>query len=221
MEVWFRYEEFKNSHPFWEIPKIPAFFNGKIWKVDTPYWNTKKGKTIKKSKGRYPGDQPNNGIQGQQYYQQNPGHYSGQYNQQPYNQYPPPPMSQHPQYPQYSQQPGGQSMGQYPQQSGGQYPYQNPMNQYPGGQSVNYMQGQQYHSQRPREYHGDDNHSNNHQYRSRDRSNSRHSGSRTRTPSRQRSSNSDPRYYKDEETRDPPRGGDMNENNDPGYGGYH
>ena len=48
LEVWFREEDFKVSHPFWEIPKVPEFFNQKVWKADVPYWNTSKGKTIKK-----------------------------------------------------------------------------------------------------------------------------------------------------------------------------
>ena len=150
LEVWFREEDFKESHPFWEIPKIPDFFNGKVWKSDVPYWNTSKGKTIKKGRGKNFQQNQQMNYQMNPGQQQNPGYQQGQYSQQSHNQYPPPNTGP---YPQIQQQSGGQSGGHYPQHY---HQYQHNENQYPRGQSYRDMQGQQFTDHRPREpYFGD------------------------------------------------------------------
>ena len=67
MEVWFEFDDFKDTHPLWEIPAQQEFFNGKIWKDSTPYWLTQDKKTITSSnrnRNRDPRNQPSQSSQG-------------------------------------------------------------------------------------------------------------------------------------------------------------
>ena len=59
MEVWFELDDFKETHPLWEIPEEHEFFNAKTWKETTPYWNTQDKKTVNNNnQNRDPRSQP-------------------------------------------------------------------------------------------------------------------------------------------------------------------
>ena len=60
MEVWFEFDDFKETHPLWEIPEEHEFFNAKVWKEATPYWNTQDKKTVNSNRNRDPRSQPSN-----------------------------------------------------------------------------------------------------------------------------------------------------------------
>ena len=67
MEVWFEFDDFKDTHPLWEIPAQQEFFNGKIWKDSTPYWLTQDRRTVNNNNRNRNRDPRRNNQQGGQF----------------------------------------------------------------------------------------------------------------------------------------------------------
>ena len=206
MEVWFRREDFRVSHPNWEIPKIPVFFNQKVWKSDVPYWIIKQTKSTKK-KNTQQNTQQNTPLP------QGPGQHrnkSHSFNQNQHFNHLPPHSANH--FSNNQLYPGD------PQLDGNPSFYNHNNFPYPGGQANRGMYGAMLYENRPRESYTEVIYNNPiPQHRSRDRSANRPRDTRNRSSSR---SSTDQRNHKTASTRGRQNSSNNNINN-PGYGGLY